>query len=142
MKEVFDKINGLQDQITELNRSAFKQLCDIIKEVCCVEDGGVEKIGKGCFIVKSSVLIGCPWNIDYVSNEVAGDVLTDKATKIFAKRNRVEDVLDYLNDVVSKAVDNYATIEVGKVDTFRGSIYDRRPIKKNLVVKILALAKE
>ena len=142
MKEVFNKINGLQDQITELNRSAFKELCTIIKDECSVEDEGVKKIGKGCFIVNSSVLIGRPWSIDYVSNEVAGGVLIDKLTKIFAKREHIEDVLEYLNDVVAKAVDNSVTIEVGKGETMYGSYTDRRSIKKNLVVKILALAEE
>ena len=142
MKEVFEKINGLQDQITELNRSAFKELCAIIKEVCSVEDDGVKKIGKGCFIVRSSVLIGRPCGVEYVSNEVAGDVLIDKASKIFAKRERIEDVLEYLNDAVTKAVDNSVKIEVGKGETLCGSYTDRRVIKKNLVVRILALVKE
>lgn len=140
MKEVFNKINGLQNQITELNRSAFNELCAIIKEVCSIEDEGVKKIGKGCFIVKSSVLIGRPWSLDYVSNEVAGGVLIDKAAKIFAKRERIEDVLEYLNDVVAKAVDNSITIEVGRGESLYGSYADRRRIKKNLVVKILAFA--
>ena len=140
MKEVFNKINGLQNQITELNRSAFNELCSIIKEVCSIEDEGVKKIGKGCFIVKSSVLIGRPWSLDYVSNEVAGGVLIDKAAKIFAKRERIEDVLEYLNDVVAKADDNSITIEVGRGESLYGSYADRRRIKKNLVVKIIALA--
>lgn len=142
MKEVFEKINGLQDQITELNRSAFDELCDIIKDACSVEDEGVKKIGKGCFIVKSSVLVGRPWSLDYVSNEIAGNVLIDKAAKIFAKRERIEDVLEYFNDIVAKAVDNSVKIEVGKGETVYGSFVDRRSIKKNLVVRILALAKE
>jgi hypothetical protein len=142
MKEVFEKINGLQDQITELNRSAFNQLRTIIKDVCSIEDDGVKKIGKGCFIVKSSVLVGRPWGVEYVSNEVAGDVLIDKAAKIFAKRERIEDVLEYLNDIVSKAVDNSVKIEVGKGETVYASYVDRRVIKKNLVVRILALVKE
>ena len=34
MKEVLEKIYGLQNQITELNHTAFKELCTIIKDVC------------------------------------------------------------------------------------------------------------
>lgn len=105
MKEIFEKINGLQNQITDLNYDAFNELCTIIKDVCSVEDDGVKKIGKGCFIIKARTLIGRPWSVDYVSNEVAGCVLIDKVTKIFDKREHIEDVLEYLNDVVSKAVD-------------------------------------
>lgn len=142
MREVFDKINGLQNQITELNRTAFKELCTIIKDVCSVEDEGVKKIAKGCFIVRSSILIGHPWSVEYVSNEVAGGVLIDKVIKIFAKRERIEDALDYLNDVVAKAVDNSVMIEVCNIKTLRGTITDNRVIKKSLVLKILALAEK
>ena len=142
MKEVFNKIDKLQNQITELNRSAFTELCATIKEVCSVEDEGVKKIGKNCFIVKSSTLIGRPWSVDYVANEVAGGVLIGKVTKIFAKRERIEDVLEYLNDVVAKAVDNSVTIEVERGQAMCGSYNNKRVIKKSLVVKILALAEE
>ena len=142
MKEVFEEINGLQNQITELNHTAFKELCTIIKDVCSVEDDGVKKIGKGCFIVKASKLIGNPWSVEYVSNEVAGGVLIDKVTKIFAKRERIEDVIEYLNDVVAKAVDNSIMIEVGIVKTLRGSFTDKRVIKKSLVEKILIFVEE
>lgn len=142
MKEVFGKIDRLQEQITELNRNAFEQLCNIIREVCSKEDEGVEKIGKGCFIVKASTLIGRPWSIDYVSNEVAGKVLTDKVTKIFSKRERMEDVLNYLNELVSKAVGNSVIVEKERGETRWGSITNNRAIKKSLVVKILTLCDE
>ena len=142
MKEVFEEINGLQNQITELNHTAFNELCTIIKDVCSVEDDGVKKIGKGCFIVKASKLIGNPWSVEYVSNEVAGGVLIDKVTKIFAKRERIEDVIEYLNDVVAKAVDNSIMIEVGIVKTLRGSSTDKRVIKKSLVEKIITFVEE
>ena len=142
MKKVFEEINGLQNQITELNHAAFNELCTIIKEVCSVEDDGVKKIGKGCFIVRASTLIGNPWSVEYVSNEVAGGVLIDKVTKIFAKRERIEDVLEYLNDVVAKAVGNSIMIEVGIVKTLRGSSTDKRVIKKSLVEKILTFVEE
>lgn len=141
MKEVLNKIDKLQNQITELNRSAFKELCAIIKEVCSVEDGGVKKIGRNCFIVKASTLIGRPWGVEYVSNELAGGVLIDKVTKVFAKRERIEDVLEYLNGVVAKAVDNSVMIETEKGQTMYGSYNNKRIIKKSLVVKILTLAK-
>ena len=142
MKEIFEKINGLQNQITDLNYDAFNELCTIIKDVCSVEDDGVKKIGKGCFIVKASTLIGNPWSVEYVSNEVAGGVLIDKLTKIFDKRERIEDVLEYLNDVVSKAVHNSVMIEVGKGKALCGYFSDKRVIKKSLVEKILALAEK
>ena len=142
MKEVLEKINGLQNQITELNHTAFKELCTIIKDACSVGDDGVKKIAKGCFIVRSSILIGRPWSVEYVSNEVAGGVLIDKVTKIFAKRERIEDVLEYLNDVVAKAVGNSIMIEVGIVKTLRGSSTDKRVIKKSLVEKIITFVEE
>ena len=143
MKEVFEEINGLQNQITELNHAAFNELCTIIKEVCSVEDDGVKKIGKGCFIVRASTLIGNPWSVEYVSNEVAGGVLIDKVTNIFAHRERIEDVLEYLNDVVAKSANNYIMIEVGHVKTLRGTLTtDKRVIKKSLVEKILAFYKQ
>lgn len=142
MKEIFEKINGLQNQITDLNYDAFNELCTIIKDVCSVEDEGVKKIGKGCFIVKASTLIGRPWSVEYVSNEVAGGVLIDKITKIFDKREHIEDVLEYLNDVVSKAVDNSVMIEVGKGKTLCGYFTDKRMIKKSLVEKILSFVEE
>ena len=142
MKEVFEKINKLQSQITDLNYDAFNELCTIIKDVCSIEDEGVKKIGKGCFIVKASTLIGNPWSVEYVSNEVAGGVLIDKLTKIFDKRERIEDVLEYLNNVVSKAVDNSVMIEVGNIKTLRGSFTEKRVIKKSLVEKILSFIEE
>ena len=142
MKEIFEKINKLQNQITDLNYDAFNELCTIIKDVCSIEDEGVKKIGKGCFIVKASTLIGNPWSVEYVSNEVAGGVLIDKLTKIFDKRERIEDVLEYLNNVVSKAVDNSVMIEVGNIKTLRGSLTDKKVIKKSLVEKILSFIEE
>lgn len=143
MKEVLEKINGLQNQITELNHTAFKELCTIIKDVCSVEDYGVKKIGNGCFVVMASTIIGNPWSVEYVSNEVAGGVLIDKVTNIFAHRERIEDVLEYLNDVVAKAANNYIMIEVGHVKTLRGTLTtDKRVIKKSLVEKILAFYKQ
>lgn len=142
MKEIIKKINKLQNQITDLNCDSFNELCTIIKDVCSVEDEGVKKIGKGCFIVKASTLIGRPWSVEYVSNEVAGGVLIDKVTKIFDKRGCIEDVLEYLNDVVSKAVDNSVMIEVSKGKASCGYFSDKRVIKKSLVKKILSFVEE
>lgn len=143
MKEVFNKIDRLQEQITELNRNAFEQLCNIIREVCSKEDEGVEKIGKRCFMVKMSALIGRPWSLDYVSNEVAGEVLLQKAKDLFGKRERVEDVLNHFREVVSSNKDeDVAYVAIDKRDERDTLKSNKRAIKKRLLLEILSVADE
>lgn len=143
MKEVFSKIDRLQEQITELNCNAFEQLCNIIREVCSKEDEDVEKIGKRCFVVKMSALIGCPWSLDYVSNEVAGEVLLQKAKDLFGKRERVEDVLNHFREVASRSKDEDVTyVVIDKRDEYDTLKSNKRAIKKRLLLEILSVADE
>lgn len=140
MKETIRNINALQSQITELNKSAFNQLCTIINDVCSAENNGVQKLSKGCFIVNSSVFYSNdPWSVEYQISEITGKVLINEVTKVFAKRERISDVLDYLNTLVSKAVGNTISIVINR-SNFHG-ITNYSVFKKSLVMKIIDLAK-
>lgn len=150
MKKTIENINKLQNEITELNEKlielnekAFNQLCEIIQDVCKCDDS-IKKVGKNMYIIHSSSLINSPWSVEYHVNEVSGKILIESLTKIFSKRGRVSDVIDYLKSLVKNAKGNIVYVKtVLKTPYLDAHVYvetnSTTPIKKSLVEKIITM---
>ena len=130
MKARLKEIERQRVALQKAEEAAFHDICRIISKVCNKESSLVQKIKKNIFIVRSSRLVGNPWNLDYVSNEVAGETLLEKVRSIFDNTGSVDSVFLFLNNCIKAKGEDFAYVELNR--------WDKRPIRKTLIEEIIA----
>lgn len=130
MKTRLKEIERQRGALRMAEEAAFRDICRIISKVCNKESSLVQKIKKNIFVVRSSRLVGNPWNLDYVSNEVAGKTLLEKVRSVFDNTGSVDSVFLFLNNCIKAKGEDFAYVELSR--------WNKRPIRKTLIKEIIA----
>lgn len=74
------KLEELERQKQELESTLQSLVMGVIKEIA--SENPINRLGSNCFIVRSSDMIGNPWNPEFYDWEAAGKILVNRLLKI------------------------------------------------------------